>query len=438
MKYCSLLLISLGMLIFACNDPIGIGSGILDEGDTDVAVDTIPITAFTAFTDSVVSLSLDSLTTLYRVGNLEDGIYGSTEAITYFNASLVGSLPSELRDEDLVDSVVLILGYDTLGRYGADGLNHDLELLQTVEPLNNFDRFSDTLFSTDEIEVESTPIWSGQAFVSHTDSLVIGDYLQDTLGQMIGPQLRIPLDVEEWTDLLASRSFPLSSSDFSELLPGFALRSSTPNSVIGLELNNQTNLRTSRILFHYRADTVRRVFALPLGGIRHTQTIYDDTGSELGEERIKDDQEILYLQPQGNAEIEIDISALLDQGEFILNSGRLELTVVDPLDPTRPIPELLRATYMQDGQEFSVIDFATNNSVRFDGGPSQTTVNGEVAYVYTLDLSGHLNFVLDGLITDTTIRVFTSPRENIPNRTRIFGPNHPTHPLVLKAITTRP
>ena len=450
MKYPILFLISLGMLVFACSDPIDIGSEIIDPGNTNVSVDTIPITARIIQTSEVPSLVDNLVNNIYRVGNLEDDVYGTTAATSFFSATLLGSLPVELADENALDSVIMILGYDTLGRYCADNVLHDLELFQASEALNDFAFESDTLFSFEDVAVESTPIWSGQKLINHEDSLTIGDYIEDTLGQMIAAELRIALDTEDWTTLFASQTDSITQDLFSQIVPGFSLESSTQNSMIGLSLANAFDSGLSRLFFYYREqDTIRRIFGVPLGDFRHTQTIHNDTGSELATARATDEPDLLYLQPQGDAEIEIDLSEIFNQDPFILNSAKLELTVADPVDIDKPVPESLLATIMADGVEFPVIDFTFNNLSRFGGIPERRILdNGESVFVYTLDITGHINLLLDGVFEDMTLRIspsaaafslpLTESRASIPNRTRIFGPNHPTHPLLLKIITTRP
>ncbi len=439
MKYLSLLLVSLGILIVACNDPINIGSDILDQENSEVSLDLLPIEAITTSEDKVISFTENVSNSLYMVGNLDDSTYGRTEATVYFSVNLIGDFVNELKDASLVDSVVLVLEYDTLGRYGADNIVHDLELLQLSEPFSNFDMTTDTLFSDSELETEATPFWSGQALINQTDSIFIGDYLQDTTGFRVSAELRIALEKEKWTDLFADQPGTIDEDLFSQIVPGFALRSSTNNSIFGVDIGaNATISSSSRIIFHYRNNEgERNVYATPLGLTRHNQILHDDSGSALETDRQEMDQERLYIQPQGGAEIEIDLAALLDQEPFILNSAQIELTVVDPIDEDFRIPNLLNVTFRgESGDEFSIIDFT--NITRFGGSPEEVTEDGETLTRYTMDITGHVNLILDGNVEDTKIRVIPTPRAFVPTRTRVFGPNSAESPLIVKIIKTNP
>jgi hypothetical protein len=438
MKYLSLLLVSLGIFIIACNDPINIGSEILDQENNEVTLDTLPVSAITTSEDTVISFTENVGNSVYMVGNLDDPIYGQTQATMYFNAVLLGTFQDELKDASLVDSVVMIFEYDTVGQYGQDNIVHDLELFELSEPLGEFDVLSDTLFSTSELEVVPTPRWSGQAFVNHTDSITIGDYLQDTSGLRVEAELRIPLDKEVWTDLFADQTEDIDNDLFSQIVPGFALTSSTSNSLIGINIGLNTVVsNSSRIIFYYRDDEgERNVYGIPLGPIRHNQVLHDDSGSALASDRQAIDPEILYIQPQGGAEIEVDLAALLDEEPFILNSAQIELTVVDPMDGSFRIPDLLNVTFRIEGEEFSVVDFS--NISRFDGSPEQVVEDGETLVQYTMDITGHVGLILNGDVEDTKIRIITSPRAFVPTRTRVYGPQSEVHPLVMKIIKTNP
>jgi len=433
MKYISLLLVSIWILIIACNDPIGIGSDVLDQESANVLLETIPITATTVTEDSLISFYSGGSSTS-MVGNLDDAAYGRTEATAYFNATFIGLFPEDLKDINQIDSVVMIFGYDTLGRYAQENIIHDLELYRLATPFSDLDPEIDTLYTFDELEIESTPIWSGQKLISYQDSVTVESYVGDTT-LLIRPMLRIPLDATEWADLFASED-TITSDRFRQIVPGFALKSTTENSVIGLNLNYDGSTSSpSSILFHHKLDTVKRITPVPLGARRHNQVIHDNSGSELASVIGVENSDVLFLQPQGGAELEIDLSAILLEDPFVMNSARLELTVVEPLNAEGyPVPTLIAATHEEDGTTFNLTDFAPSNRARYGGTP----IDGEMMTTYTLDITAHLDQIRDGNLSNNKIRLYSTPRISTPNRTKIYGPNHPVYPLVLKVVKTIP
>ena len=302
MKHTWLLLPLFCCLCVACSDSISLGSDIVTQGDVEVVVEDLEVPVTLIRQDRVISNSSNLSSSLMMVGNLNDEEYGQFSASAYFNATLLTGLPEGIENATL-DSAVMILRYDTLGRYGMDRSVHDLELYELVETLEITD--GDTLFTTDGFELQPDPIWTGTRTVGHTDSIDIQEYLADTTIRVV-PELRIPLDNRRWFDVLTEDD-TLDNTLLGERVPGYALLSTSDNnSVIGLNLgfSGQTN-NASRIDLFIENDTIKTILRIPLGQDRQNQILHDKAGSAVGGLIDQPGGECLYLQSQGESELSL-------------------------------------------------------------------------------------------------------------------------------------
>ena len=74
----------------------------------------------------------------------------------------------------------------------------------------------------------------------------------------------------------------------------------------------------------------------------------------------------------------------------------------------------------------------------FRGVLEETTVNGMDLFNYNLDITGHLNQFRSGEITNPKIIIISASNSQIPNRSVLFGVNHPEFPARLKLVLSQP
>ena len=85
MKYLSLFIISFVVIISACNDSIEIGSGLLEDEQLEIQVDSLSISAQTILSDSVLTFrrvdeNSDFTNTVYLVGQLDGPEFGQSDS----------------------------------------------------------------------------------------------------------------------------------------------------------------------------------------------------------------------------------------------------------------------------------------------------------------------------------------------------------------------
>ncbi|NRB63534.1 MAG: DUF4270 family protein, partial [Saprospiraceae bacterium] len=132
------------MITFGCSDPTTIGSDLLEEDLAQLEViDTLTIEAYTIPGERVRTYSPFTALESYMVNNLQDPVFGSTEAITYFQTRLEFTNP--LFTNAIPDSLVLVLGYDTSAFYGDLTQPFTMDVLRLQEEIDqNDDFYSDT------------------------------------------------------------------------------------------------------------------------------------------------------------------------------------------------------------------------------------------------------------------------------------------------------
>ena len=434
MKYLSLIIISFVVIISACNDSLEIGSGLLADEQLDIQVDSLAIEAQTILGDSVLTfrrreLGADFTNTVYLVGQLDGPQFGQMDATAYFSPSLEEPLPD--LDEFTIEAVVMTLILDSLGRYGNSNAVHELELFQLTESIVE-DTLDATLFSDAEIAFDPVPLFTESIVPNYDDSLSIQSYTNDTVTQQLRPQLRFDLDPVAWTDILTSPD-TLSEERLAELVPGFALKSTVDNSIIGLDLSFLSG--DSEIVFFMTAGDVstRREFRLPLGELRHNNFRHEYSGSEAEAALADPNSELLFIESAGGTDIELDLSIIRSIDDIIINNASIEMTVLDNPDRGEfPAPAAIFASFEdEDGTTISVIDIGQATY----GGLLEQKAGVEI---FKIDITTQLNLIADSTITSPKIRLFSNAKAQRANRTIICGPDHPIHPMKLKIIRTNP
>lgn len=434
MKYLSLIIISFMVIISACNDSIEIGSGLLADEQLEIQVDSLAITAQTIQSDSVLTfrredINNDFSNTIYLVGQLDGPQFGRMEATAYFSPTLVEPLPD--LDVFTIEAVAMTLILDSVGRYGNPNAVHELELFQLTERIVEDVRDS-TLYSEVEIAFDPVPLVTESIVPNYEDSLSIQSYTNDTVIQQLRPQLRFDLDPVTWTNILTSTD-TLSGERLAELVPGFALKSTVDNSILGLDLAYAS--RNSEIVFFMTSGdaSTRREFRLPLGRLRHNNFKHDYSGSEAEVALADPNAELLYIESAGGTDIELDLSIIRSLDDIIINNASIELTVLDnPNKDEFPAPAAIFASFKDEGgTSISVLDIGESSY----GGLLEQKAGVEI---YKIDITTQINLIADGTITSPIIRLFSNAKAQRANRTIICGPDHPIHPMKLKIIKTNP
>ncbi len=442
MKYFFFLLMSAMMVVTSCNDSQLVGSDLLGDQSADVEyIDDLALSAKTVLSDSIITfLKFESdnfANGTYLVGNIDDPEFGKSSATTFFTPTLLRDTFPRLSVFTL-DSVVMVMELDSTGQYGDKEAVHDLELYNLVDRLDNTGR--DTFFSNETYEVESAPIVTRSQGINYTDSLEVGGYIFTNPDStvLVPAQLRFRLDNQYWIDLSQSGGDFLELEEFNQFVPGYELRSATANnSMLGVNLfynGNSPQQSNSTINVYYQInDSTRTVFILPLGRYRHSYLENDYAGSALEANLDKTTADCFYLQSQQGTNVEVDISSAKSISDRILNFAELEVSVKSFDENLYPPIEAISAWYRNEDGEFVRAD-RSDEIARVE----ETYPQGEQLYTYKIDITAFINQVKKGEIDADQLTLIAVSKAQRANRSLIYGPDDPDHPMKLNLTLTKP
>ena len=242
------------LLLWACNDPISIGSDLLDDNRADVKfVDTMAITVESYIPDSVVA-GPRLLLSNYACGKFEDPVFGSTEAAIFAHLLVPNSTESSLTGAEL-DSIRLVLPFDTLTNYGNINLPFELEIHRLAEKISlDQTYYTDKTFATEAAKLDLN---SGPFLPNPKADRTVLNYTSDTQVDTFSfPHLRIPLEDALGTELLSlDPAVYLNDSLFFEKFKGIRIQGvGTQPGLLSFDLFSSRG----GILVYYRKDGDRK------------------------------------------------------------------------------------------------------------------------------------------------------------------------------------
>ncbi|MEN0005421.1 MAG: DUF4270 family protein [Bacteroidota bacterium] len=436
------------LLIHACSDPTLVGSDLLDSDRITVEfTDTIRVVARTTRGDSVRTYApnFDSQINTYLFGDMSDPVFGRSVSSIYFQPLPEVSNPDffDIR----IDSVILVLPYDTNAFYGNTEAVFGMDIFELDEIVDRSQEFySDQTFLT-----KSTPITSVD-FQPKRDSLAVVDFpgMDGEPDSTSYPaHLRIPLGIEFGQSLTRlDPSVYARDSIFVEFFNGIHLRPTTSNEgMLSFDLKNSTLAGIH--LYYVKDDSIPRQFQYRLlsGSGKLTNFEHDYSGSPV-EDFIDDEnagESFLFVQGMAGTDVTLEFPDLSDfKEDVIVNQAILEVTVADFSDDPEgifdPCEELILSKRNEDGGLELIDDLqliVTRGLSREDlfGGQLEE-VEDTGTLIYTMNLSGHFQNILDGVEPNQLI-ISVFPRPERANRSILFGTAHPENAINLKLAITR-
>jgi len=432
------------LFLTACNKESTVGADLLGDETIDVTfTDSIEITAQTIKGDPVITYRNSAIfnNRTYLIGQLNDPVFGKTEAITYFTPTLSNtqfSFPAMA----IIDSVVMSLPLDTLGQYGDTSEIHLIDLFQLQEPFIIPDG-RDTLMSDFcDLNLEGTAFKTISSSVKEREVLRIYNPTVDS-NIVVTPQLRMRLDdvSDIWEKI--SKDTLLNATDelLLDTLNGFAIRSNALNSMFGIRLNSEA---PAYIEWYYQdTASVKRLYLMNLGELRHSCFTHDYTGTEVGQSFDQASLEKNYTQSMAGVITEYDLSNVLDlPDDELINDAVLEIFIEDSADEFYPI-ENLSVTYTSDNGNNVVIEdlFIAQDlaaGVFYGGSLSSAVVNGVTLNKYDFKITSHVINLVRGVVTNPKIKISAVPKPQRPSRSVLYSPLHPEYPAKLKLILSNP
>lgn len=391
----------------------------------------------------------------YLVGQLADPMFGNSTAIAYAQLRLLITAPNF--ESTTLDSVVLSLPYDVNERHYG---NTDGEQTITVS------RLTESMDAEEEIQstkrFDAGQILGQKTFVPNlTDSINILVPSGDTiLEERVRPQLRIPLSSAFGNELLNSADQMGGIDDFLSYFKGIEIKGSgNTDAMLSFALS-----ASSMTLYYTQEDSIfdengdfdrienvakRYVFAINSFSAKSVYYFNDRTG--IGQDRVdapitqymnNTTDSLLFVQSTQGTMAKVTFPYLDDLAGAIVNKAELIVTVANQDNLTDfGLPEQLILTSLIDSNYVVIEDIAVslNRSGGFElfGGEKETeSVNNESVTTYTMNITGHFQDVIDGIVGNDLF-IVTYPKPQIANRVILGGAGHSTYPIKLRLNYTK-
>jgi hypothetical protein len=429
------------LLLFACNDPSSVGSDLIggDYLDLDFT-DTITIKAYSQRQDSVISfdpVELGAETQSYFVGNLQDPVFGKTEASFYMQFSRSNSATPNFANQ-ILDSIVLILPWDATNTYGETDQPYALEVYQLDENLDNKSfHYSNKSFKTKTWRAASMSV-----LPRPSDSVVVRIPNKDSIRTTtLPPQLRIKMNSDFNSEFFKPESdVYLFDSLFQNFFTGLHIKASSQNSgLLAFKArNSQGGLKV-----YMRKDTVYSDYTFPVyffnvvsSNFKHEYS-GSTAGKFLNNTGTKSDS-LLFVQGMSGLNFTLEFPYVKNLPKLIVNKAELEFTILrlpEDREVFKPASQLYIAEVK--GDTILVVDdvtFAINKAgdqfPRIFGG---SVYNGQK---YKLNISSHFQKMMTGSRSNK-LRVEVYLKAENPGRVVLAGPGYSQSPAKLKLSYTR-
>lgn len=442
----TLLLIVVGT---SCTEPITVGSDLLEDDRVNVGFNGgLEISTTTVLDDSIQMYDATNGGRLsrYLLGSTEDDIFGLTSRGVYITPELLrggaGLVQPPLwldNDSFIVDSLILVLPYDTASLYG-DVYNTPVayEVFEITDP---FDQDAD-FYSNESLDLLPTPLTSG-TFTVVPERRLVHDTL--VIDSTLTHHVRIPLPmslIERIVDA-DSTAYELDENFVSMVLAGLYIKTaSVSNTFMGI---NPFDLQAAIYAYYTKSDgTVISFYPFDID-----QTVadysFDRSGSQaefLLEQDIND--EVALMEGAGGLMTRVEIFNADTLAGKIINQAQLEfyLDETADFDYDRFDPAAIVTLYYRDAdgrlQVIEDIDIlpagvSAANREFFVGGNLQFDEEGR--RFYQANLSVHLQRIVEG-IHEPFVYIRVIPAELSPRRMVLRGPASSERPMVLKVAFT--
>jgi len=431
--------------VFSCTNPIDTGSGLLDEDLVNVQnVDTFKITSTTVPGDSLLVFSIPTsassgFLSRYFFGKLDDPIFGLTDAL--IQTQFVPVVQSHPGLGIKVDSLVLVLPYNTSSIYSDKAQRYDLQIRELADSF----ALDKNYFSNQKLPAKSSVIYS-KSFVSSFDSIKINDFSSGVKTETkVPPQLRVRFDdMNTFAGELLKIDTSVYRSRVKFLKSIYGLQLNATNTGKGLTAFDLTASRAGLYLYYQTASSLAQEFRYAFGFVGASSITRDRGTSLLGKYlNAEPNQEYVLIQGQEGSAGRFSIPGVKNLKNVIINKAELVLKVaeVEGDNPSffTPSPRLL-AMYRNDKGNLQVVqDFnIASQSAEIDqiyNGVYTAGKNNEPG-TYTIILTAHVQDMIAGKVpTDILLKAF--PLAESAARTTLYRADHPVHGAKLKLYYTQ-
>ena len=436
-KELGLLLALVVGLFSGCSDPALFGSGLLEEDQLGVeATDTVTLHTTTQLGMPVITSDTTFVQASYLMGRLDDPYFGVSVSNLYIQPTIEFSSINFAGAR--LDSIVLILPYDSTGLYGLLTAPFGVEVFRVEQDLPTANLRSDATFAYDP-----NPLGSA-TFVPSLDSVEFYDYSLNARDTLKRPQLRIPLSNAFGEEIMALDTSFFSNSDaFQTFLRGLVIRpTSDTKAMLGFNL---LDAFSGMMLYYTRNDTLNQQFQFNLNifSVRYAEFQHDhSTGlvqQYLSDANVSDS--LVFVQGMAGVMGKVSFPHADQLGNIVVNKAELYLPVASESNVdfrSYPLIERIIAYYYNDEGELVPIDDVQGNmSRRLD---LNDTYGGTETYdnfvsAYKLNISSHFQKMVEGGVSkDLYFSVLY--RDRNPERSILYGATHSRLPMKLNLTYT--
>ncbi|MEM8523243.1 MAG: DUF4270 family protein [Bacteroidota bacterium] len=407
--------------LFACNDPSTLGLDLVEEDQINIQFrDDVPFrltttTARPVETYTPFANAIDG----YLCGVLNDPVFGKSDASIYSEFGLDFLLPDFGNPDLLIDSIVLVLPYDTATVYGDTTDLITIEVYEIIEKLND----GQSYFSDQEVMIAPEPIAIQTFLPKPNTDIQFLDYRQGREDTLQSAYLRIPL-VNELGQRFLDQDTLIYQSDtsFTQNFHGLHIRTvNTQNTMMGFDLfglNVNDPGAQGGIYLYYdtlNTDGIPQEYVFPFkpqtrfNPVKFVNFQHDYTDTEVGK-NIGDqpaNEEVIYVQGMAGVNGQLEFPNFKDLGSIIVNQAKLELTLIDESpNPRFPAAEQLLLFHEKDGKLDYISDFTVaalaiaDNLTNAFGGDLEPTAKDSTIQSYTINLSNHFQEMIDGEVEE--------------------------------------
>lgn len=455
----SCLFLMLLIITTSCNQASLIETDVIDPDRADIVfIDSLSIFASSVEEDSVRTFNSLNLLSSYLCGDMDDPILGKAKAIINTQLRLTGTLEDSVfigipTMDTQLDSVIFVLMYDTARFYGELNTLQNISVSLLTEDMDN----NETYFSDKEFATEPQPLVTTSINPSEFDTTFTIISGIDTIRP---PLMRIALDknLPIFKDVLFtenSSQYYESDTSFLDVFKGIQIASTPVNpgtadgrTIMGFNLASSL----SGLYLYYQDDTTGTKtyrFGVNNNAAQMVNFQHDYTGSEVEpfiENEINGDS-LVFIQGMSGLNAKLRIPYAQNLENVIVNQAQLEFTVAtilpndDPVFHNDPVPQLLISKLNDDGELTIISDLEAAINVQditgvFGGNLTNVSKNNIVLRKYTMNISDHLQDMIDGVETSDAIFITALAKAQNAQRSILFGPGHSTYPLKLNITYT--
>ncbi|THH41940.1 DUF4270 family protein [Neolewinella litorea] len=410
-------------LLYACTDPITVGSELLDSDRASVGERTdLPFTTRVVREDSLLSYNGTSVQFnderavptpgAFTFGQIEEPTFGTTRHSVYLTPRLprnASGLPIVPQFASLlnvtIDSVVVILPIDTVRAFYGSGRTFPYQAFEISEPIG----FLSDYYTDDSFPTEGTNLGYDGSFTATKEATLVRDTsITSPAVERAHVRVRLSDDFAARIDALPAESYTTDST-FRDDFAGIYLTPDGPSQALvtlaAAEPANQTPY--SGFNFYFQDSTGQPAFYRMGFLLALPNNDYDYSGS-LVEPLLEPgpDNEMVAVAGQGGVMTEINLEDIGSLENRVINRAVLEIPVANVEGVSYsdyPLPTRLELFYRasQDGPLLFIEDRvelvrtrASNANVNFFlGGGLETEDN---VRLYSPAFSIHMQRIIDG------------------------------------------